>query len=154
MKVTKDYLKRLIKEELQEVTKISKTMQLKIGDPVLIGMEGTRKKYYTFVKDIRSNGEIVDSKGNIYEPSGRLKRRSNKERYQFGYLTGRDPGNKNVQMQIYDVDDYTEDFRDSLKGYIEHFLREKFDDLSIDVLKELAKTFKVQIGEKKYKEDI
>ena len=154
MKVTKEYLKRIVKEELQEATRITKNLRVERGDPVLIGMEGTREKYYTFVKDIKGNGDIVDSNGNIYDPSGRLKRRSNQERHQFGWLTGQDPGGKNVQMQIYDVDDYTEDFRKSVKSYINSFLKSKINEITLDELKEIAKAFKLQTGLQKYKEDI
>lgn len=151
MKITKDYLKKLIKEELQEATRITKTLRVKKGDPVLIGLEGSRDKFYTIVKHVDED-KIVDSEGNVYEPSGRLRRRSSTAGRKFGHVS--DPGGKNIQMQIYDIDDHTNDFRETLRSFMKYFLREKFNSLSLDQMKDLAKMLKVSIGEKKYKEDI
>jgi len=151
MELNKETIKRMIKEirteQLLEATKISKTLRVEVGDYVLVGFEGTRRKYLTSVKRIKPNGDIVDTAGNTYDSSGRLKRRTANS-YKFGWLSGSDPGNKNVQLQIYDIEDRTEDFRETLKRY----LASSFNKLTLDQMKQIADIANVTIGDVPHKE--
>jgi hypothetical protein len=147
MKLTQENLRNIIEEVVAEAVNISKSLRVSKGDTVLVGFEGTRRKYVTSIRDVKPNGDIVDLAGNVYDPAGRLKRRS-QQPYKFGWLTGSDPGNKNVQLQIYDIEDHTEDFRETLK----RILFSSFDKLTLDQMKQIASVSNVQIGSRPYRE--
>lgn len=77
MKKFKDYLENYKDATDKGLMKrnLSGLYNAKVGDILLIGVEGQNFKERSTIKNIASNGKITDREGNIYNASGKIYRR-------------------------------------------------------------------------------